>query len=134
MPNELRYQDSVTNKQILALRANMEKLEAEMQSWDVVDGASHGAAGPVFDIVKADLRTGNESHLVRLVTLEMAEKAGKASELSKKSLEAVKEALDASNKANQAIKEAKLARDMGYLLLGMGKADEDTQSAEQLRT
>lgn len=132
MGNTLHRGRVLTDAQIGELRADIEMLE-NIQSRDIGDGALHDAAQSIIDIAEADLAAGNQPYVGTLVAQDAAKRIGKAAELAQKSQEAVKEALEASKEAIQAFKEAKKALEMGCFFLGAGKADEDTQSAEQLR-
>lgn len=73
-----RSPSPVTNPQILALRADIEKLEEKMKSRNIGDGAVHDAFRSLISIANAVVDAGYRSLLERLAAQLVAEHVKKA--------------------------------------------------------
>lgn len=120
-----------TDKQTLALRADIEKLEDKMEFRVFGDGEFHDAARSMIDIANAALGAGNKSFLGALAAQQAATHLDKAVKNTQKSQEGLRDALKVLKKAMKATKEAQVWLEVCCTLMEDGDADVETQVAQK---
>lgn len=121
----------MTDKQTLALRTDIEKLEDKMELRVFGDGEFHDAARSMIDIANAALDAGNKSFLGALAAQQAATHLDKAVNSTQGSQEGLKDALKMLNRAMKATKEAQVWLEVCCTLMEDGDADVETQMVQK---